>query len=233
MTRSSRQATSRPVDGAVAQRVTVDTVIFTIRDNELQVLLVRRAIAPYKGRWAIPGGFVLANESLDDAARRELREETGVGDVWLEQLYTFGDPKRDPRGRVVTVAYFALVSPDRAPPLAGSDAADAQWWPATNPPHPLAFDHQHILSVALERLRGKLSYTNIGFELLPQKFTLSQLQRVHEAILGETLDKRNFRKRVDALGVVRPLNESMREGTGRPAQLFTFRRGPQKTTPPL
>ena len=227
MTRSSRQATPQSVDGAVGQRVTVDTVIFTIRDNELQVLLVRRAIAPYKGRWAIPGGFVLANESLDDAARRELREETGVGDVWLEQLYTFGDPKRDPRGRVVTVAYFALVSPDRAPLLAGSDAAEARWWPATNPPHPLAFDHQHILSVALERLRGKLSYTNIGFELLPQKFTLSQLQRVHEAILGETLDKRNFRKRVDALGVVRPLNESMRDGTGRPAQLFTFRRGPQ------
>ena len=224
MTRRSVQPDGQPPEAAV-QRVTVDIVIFTIRDAALHVLLVRRAIPPFKGRWAIPGGFVLPNESLDDAARRELREETGVDDVWLEQLYTFGDPKRDPRGRIVTVAYFALVSPDRVPPLAGSDAAEAQWWPATKTPQPLAFDHQVILTVALDRVRGKLSYTNIGFELLPQKFTLSQLQRVHEAILGETLDKRNFRKRVDALGVVRPLNESMRDGTGRPAQLFTFRRG--------
>ena len=206
------------------QRVTVDTVIFTIRDAELQVLLVRRAIPPFKGRWAIPGGFVLANESLDDAARRELREETGVEDVFLEQLYTFGDPKRDPRGRVVTVAYFALVSPDRAPPLAGSDAAEARWFPANGTPGALAFDHDHILTVALERLRGKLTYTTIGFELLPQKFTLSQLQRVHEAILGEPLDKRNFRKRVEALGAVRPLNETTSDGAGRPAQVFVFRR---------
>jgi len=213
-----------PVDAA-GQRVTVDIVIFTIRDTQLQVLLVKRAIPPFKGRWAIPGGFVLPNESLDDAARRELREETGVEDVWLEQLYTFGDPKRDPRGRVVTVAYFALVSPDRAPPLAGSDAAEALWWPATATPAPLAFDHDHILGVALERLRGKLAYTTIGFELLPKKFTLSQLQRVHEAILGVALDKRNFRKRVDALGVVRPLNEVAHDGTGRPGQLFAFRRG--------
>ncbi|MEP7001384.1 MAG: NUDIX domain-containing protein [bacterium] len=210
---------------SVVQRVTVDTVIFTIRDTELQVLLVRRAIPPFKSRWAIPGGFVLPHESLDEAARRELREETGVDDVWLEQLYTFGDLKRDPRGRVVTVAYFALVSPDRAPPLAGSDAADARWWPAGNTPAPLAFDHDRILETALERLRGKLAYTSIGFELLPKKFTLSQLQHVHEAILGEALDKRNFRKRVDALGVVRPLNESVHDGAGRPARLFAFRRG--------
>lgn len=208
---------------STVQRVTVDIVIFTIRDAELQLLLVRRAIPPFKGRWAIPGGFVLPNESLDDAARRELREETGVEDVWLEQLYTFGEPKRDPRGRVVTVAYFALVSPDRAPPLAGSDAAEAGWWPAVTLP-PLAFDHDGIVATALERLRGKLSYTDIGFELLPKKFTLSQLQRVHEAILGETLDKRNFRKRLDALHVVRPLNETVQDGGGRPARLFTFRR---------
>jgi hypothetical protein len=167
---------------------------------------------------------VLPNESLEEAARRELREETGVEDVFLEQLYTFGDPGRDPRGRVITVAYYALVSPDRAPPLAGSDAAEAKWWPATRTPAPLAFDHEAIIATALERLRGKLAYTAIGFELLPRKFTLSQLQRVHEAILGEALDKRNFRKRVDALGVVRPLKESVNPGAGRPAQLFSFRR---------
>ena len=214
-----------PREKAAGERVTVDIVIFTVGDDELQVLLVRRGILPYQGRWAIPGGFVLPNESLDEAARRELQEETGVEDVFLEQLYTFGDPGRDPRGRVVTVAYYALVSPDRAPPLAGSDAAEARWWPATRVPSPLAFDHDRILETALERLRGKLAYTAIGFELLPKKFTLSQLQRVYEAILGESLDKRNFRKRVDALGVVRPLNETaIVGGAGRPAQLFSFRR---------
>jgi len=205
-------------------RVTADIVIFTIRDDALQVLLVRRGIPPFEGAWAIPGGFVLPDESLDDAARRELREETGVEDVWLEQLYTFGEPGRDPRGRVITVAYFALISPDRAPPLAGSDAAEASWFPADRTPRPLAFDHEAILATALDRLRGKLTYTSIGFELLPKKFTLSQLQRVHEAILGESLDKRNFRKRIDALGIVRPLDESVSAGAGRPAQLFAFRR---------
>ena len=205
-------------------RVTVDIVIFTIHDDALQALLVRRGIPPFEGAWAIPGGFVLPSESLDDAARRELQEETGVEDVWLEQLYTFGEPGRDSRGRVITVAYYALISPDRAPPLAGSDAADARWWPATRLPAPLAFDHEAILETAVERLRGKLGYTAIGFELLPKKFTLSQLQRVHEAILGEPLDKRNFRKRVDALGLVRPLDESVSAGAGRPAQLFSFRR---------
>ena len=209
---------------AEQERVTVDIVIFTIRDDALQVLLVRRGIPPFEGAWAIPGGFVLPNESLDDAARRELREETGVDDVWLEQLYTFGDPDRDPRGRVITVAYYALISPDRAPPLAGSDAAEARWWPADRPPRPLAFDHEEILATAVERVRGKLTYTAIGFELLPKKFTLSQLQRVHEAILGEPLDKRNFRKRIDALDLVRPLDESVSVGAGRPAQLFSFRR---------
>jgi ADP-ribose pyrophosphatase YjhB (NUDIX family) len=204
--------------------LTVDTVIFTVREDALQVLLVRRGIAPFKGRWAIPGGFVLTDESLDDAARRELREETGLTDVWLEQLYTFGDPGRDPRGRVVTASYFALISPDRAPPLAGGDAADARWWNASGLPGPLAFDHHRILSTAIERLRGKLSYTTIAFELLPQKFTLSEVQRVYEAILGEPIDKRNFRKRVDLLGIVRPLGETTSARAGRPARLFTIRR---------
>ena len=206
-------------------QVTVDTVIFTVRGGHLEVLLVRRGIAPFKGRWAIPGGFVLPDESLDDAARRELREETGFTDVWLEQLYTFGDPQRDPRGRVITVSYFALISPDRAPPLAGSDAAEARWWNVSEIDRPLAFDHDRILDTAIERLRGKLSYTTIGFELLPQKFTLSQLQRVYESILGESLDKRNFRKRAELLGVLKPLAESTSAGAGRPARLYTMRKG--------
>lgn len=198
-------------------RVAVDIAIFTIRENALHVLLVKRGIDPYKGRWAIPGGFVHENESLEAAARRELVEETGVKDVFLEQLYTFGDPGRDPRGRVVTVAYYALVSADRAL-RAGTDAAEAAWFLAHEPP-PLAFDHAKILATAIARLQGKLDYTTIGFELLPRKFTLTDLQRVYEAVLDRPLDKRNFRRRV--AGLVRPLRE-LRRGGRRPARLYEF-----------
>lgn len=207
-------------------QLTVDVVIFALRDGALHVLLVRRGVAPYKGRWAIPGGFVLEEESLEDAAKRELAEETGVADVWLEQLYTFGDPGRDPRGRVVTVAYYALLSADAlertAPPAGGSDAAEARWHRVDALPA-LAFDHRDILDYALERLRNKLEYTTVGFELLPAAFTLSELQRVYEAILGKTLDKRNFRKKVELLGVVTPLGEYKRTpGAKRPARLYAF-----------
>ena len=200
-------------------RVTVDIVIFTIRDGDLQVLLVRRGIEPFKGRWAIPGGFVHENESLEEAALRELREETGVVDVYLEQLYSFGEPRRDPRGRVVTVAWFALVDAERALE-AGTDAAEARWWPMGARPA-LAFDHASILDYALERLRNKLEYTTVGFQLLPDKFTLGELQRVYEAILGRNLDKRNFRRKIALLGIVKPLDELRGEG-GRPARLHCF-----------
>ncbi len=203
-----------------ASRVTVDIVIFTIRDHALHVLLVKRKYDPFKGRWAIPGGFVLDDESLDQAARRELREETGVRDVYLEQLYTFGDPGRDPRGRVVTVAYFALVASDRALE-AGTDAADAAWHPADRLP-PLAFDHRRILDYARERLKNKLEYTTVGFQLLPAKFALGELQRVYEAILGRSLDKRNFRRKIETLGILEALPEWRRGGGARPARLYRF-----------
>lgn len=201
-------------------RVTVDLVLFTIRDARLQVLLVRRGIPPFEGRWAIPGGFVLPDESLDQAARRELEEETGVKDVYLEQLYTFGVPDRDPRGRVITVAYYALVSSDRQV-SAGSDAADARWWAMEQLPD-LAFDHAEILSYSLERLRNKLEYTTVGFQLLPETFTLTELQQVYEAILGRRLDKRNFRRKLDLLGVLTPLKQLRRQGPSRPAMLYRF-----------
>ena len=200
-------------------KVAVDIVIFTIQSGELKVLLVKRRIPPFHGQHAIPGGFVHDHEDLDDAALRELREETGVSDVYLEQLYSFGDPKRDPRGRVVSISYFALISADRML-QAGSDAAEAGWWPVQKLP-PLAFDHEEILNYALERLRNKLEYTTVGFQLLPEKFTLTQLQEVYEAILEKKLDKRNFRRKMALLKILKPLKEYQRAGR-RPAQLFRF-----------
>jgi 8-oxo-dGTP diphosphatase len=200
-------------------RVTVDIVLLTVADGSLQVLLVERGVAPFAGRWALPGGFVLEDESLDVAAERELREETGLTDVYLEQLYSFGSPKRDPRGRIVTIAYVALVAPTGTL-RAGTDASDARWWPIRELPG-LAFDHEDIVHCAVERLRNKLEYTAVGFELLPPKFTLSELQRLYETILGRRLDKRNFRRRIGNLGILTPLREWQRGGR-RPAQLHRF-----------
>jgi 8-oxo-dGTP diphosphatase len=202
-------------------QVTVDLVIFALREWELHVLLIQRRLPPFEGRWALPGGFVREGESLEDAARRELEEETGVREVYLEQLYTFGDPDRDPRGRVVTVAYYALLTGEAVPLVAGTDAGAARWVPARKHP-PLAFDHERILAYALERLSNKLEYTTVGFQLLPRKFTLSQLQRVYEAVLGRKLDKRNFRRKMALLGILKPLNEWIRDGPSRPAQLYRF-----------
>jgi 8-oxo-dGTP diphosphatase len=201
-------------------RVTVDIVIFAVRERTRQVLLVKRGVPPFQGQHAIPGGFIHEDESLEDAALRELYEEAGVRNVFLEQLYSFSDPKRDPRGRVITVAYFALIGSDERTLIAGADAAEAGWFPVNNLP-PLAFDHQHILEYALERLRNKVEYTTVSFELLPEKFTLSELQAVYETILGRPLDKRNFRRKIALLGILRPLREWQRTGR-KPAQLFRF-----------
>src|SRR5688572_3274950 len=199
--------------------VTVDIVIFTIRDRRLQVLLIRRLAKPFVNKYALPGGFVLEKESVEAAAVRELREETGIDTVYLEQLYTFGEPNRDPRGRVITVAYYALV-PHTQSLHAGTDAADAAWFPVAELP-PLAFDHRKIVDYAHMRIRNKLNYTNVGFELLARKFTLTELQLVHEAILGETLDKRNFRRRIIQQGIVKPVEEWVQTGR-KPAQLYRF-----------
>ena len=201
--------------------VTADVIIFTLRDGDLQVLLIRRKNPPFQGVWAIPGGFAGMDESLEQAALRELEEETGVRDVYLEQLYTFGDPGRDPRGRVITVAYFALVPTTAIDPRAGTDATEARWWSVYHLP-PLAFDHADILAYALRRLRYKLEYTAVGFELLPEPFTLSELQATYEVVLGEALDKRNFRRKILSAGIIEETGE-FRTGEGRPAKLYRFR----------
>ncbi len=206
--------------------VTVDLVIFTIAEDELKVLLIKRGGEPFRGKWALPGGFVGIDESLETAAARELQEEAGVTNIYLEQLYTFGEPERDPRGRVISVAYFALIDAERQRIVAASDAVEAQWHGVFDRRigARLAFDHRRILDYAVWRLRNKIEWTTVGYELLPRKFTLSELQRVYEIILQKPVDKRNFRKKVLAQGRIRELDETRSDGAHRPAKRYAFRK---------
>ena len=201
--------------------LTVDCVVFGFDEGDLKVLLIRRGLPPFKGGWALPGGFVHMTETPDDAARRELREETGLTNVFLEQLYTFGDVGRDPRERIVSVAYFALVALGRHALRASTDASDAAWFAVSELPS-LAFDHDQIIAKAIGRLRGKVRYEPLGFELLPEKFTLSQLQHLYEAILERPLDKRNFRKKVLGMGLLVETDEIEQDVAHRAARLYRF-----------
>src|SRR4029077_15675093 len=203
--------------------LTVDCVVFGFDEGDLKVLLIERALQPFAGKWALPGGFVRVDETLDDAARRELDEEAGLKGVFLEQLYTFGAVDRDPRERVVSVAYYALVKLGAHETKAATDAADARWFPISKVPK-LAFDHAGILATALARLKGKVRYQPIGFELLPPRFTLSQLQRLYEAVLETELDKRNFRKKSLGMDFLAPLDEVEKAVPPRPARLYRFDR---------
>ena len=199
--------------------VTTDVVIFTVREKTLKLLLVKRAGEPYQGKWALPGGFVRLDEDLEATARRELEEETGVSGVYLEQLYTFGRVDRDPRERVITVAYYALIPSDKVELKATTDAEAVGWFSMDELP-PLAFDHDAIVAMAHQRLAAKLQYSTIAFQFMPKKFTLSELQAVYEIILREEMDKRNFRKWILALEQIEETSEERRDGQHRPARLY-------------
>ncbi|MEP7353436.1 MAG: NUDIX domain-containing protein [Acidobacteriota bacterium] len=201
--------------------LTVDCVVFGLDDSALKVMLIQRGPPPFEGKWALPGGFVRVDETLDQAARRELEEETGLRQVFLEQLYTFSAVDRDPRERVVSVAYYALINLGEHPVQAASDAREAAWFGVHDVPS-LAFDHGEILQTALDRLRGKLRYQPIGFELLPKKFTLSQLQHLYELVLERELDKRNFRKRVLSMDLLIETDEVQQDVAHRAARLYRF-----------
>ncbi len=199
--------------------VTTDVVVFTLREQQLQLLLIRRAQAPYAGEWALPGGFLEIDEDLDSCAKRELKEEAGVTDLYMEQLYTFGRPDRDPRERVISVTYYALVPSDKLTLSAGSDAAEAAWFPLQALPK-LAFDHNEIILLARERLAAKTHYSTIAFQLMPETFTLSELQSVYEILRDEQLDKRNFRKWALSLKQLEETGEKRRNGNHRPARVY-------------
>lgn len=201
--------------------VTVDCVIFGLdASDKLKILLIQRAHDPFENYWALPGGFVDENEDLEAAALRELEEETGVKDVFVEQLFTFGTPGRDPRGRVITVAYYALINLTEHPVKASSDARNVKWFELDKIPQ-LAFDHAKILKTAVNRLRAKVRYQPVGFELLPEEFTLPQLQKLYESILGTALNKRNFRTRILKMDILKEVGRQ--EGVAhRPARLYSF-----------
>lgn len=203
--------------------LTVDMVVFALGEDDLQVLLIQRKEAPFRGKWALPGGFVRSDESLEDAARRELQEETGVAGPFLEQLYTFGNLDRDPRERVVTVAYYALINPQGYVLHSSTDAENARWHSLRDLP-PLAFDHANIVEMAQHRLRNKIRYQPVGFELLPERFTLSQLQHLYEQILGRSLDKRNFRKKVLNMRFILETKEREQDVPHRAARFYRFDR---------
>jgi len=203
--------------------LTVDCVVFGLDEKDLKVLLIQRKLAPFQHGWALPGGFVRVDETLDDAARRELEEEAGVRDVYLEQLYTFGALERDPRERVVTVAYYALAKLSDHRIRAATDAMGVGWFGLDDLPR-LAFDHADVVQRAHERLRGKVRYAPVGFELLPQRFSLTQLQRLYEIILGTDLDKRNFRKKILAMDLLVETDEVEQGVPHRAARLYRFDR---------
>lgn len=201
--------------------VTVDVVIFTVENTDLKVLLIKRDNEPFKGKLALPGGFIRENETAQDTVKRILKEKCGVENVYVEQLYTFDDPKRDPRGSVVSIAYYALVPRKELQINTSASTQDPELDKVIDLPK-LAFDHNDVAEYAVKRLRAKLEYTNLAFSLLPENFTMSQLQSTYEVILGRELDKRNFQKKFRSLDIIEPAGGRVEGNPNRPAQLFKF-----------
>jgi 8-oxo-dGTP diphosphatase len=199
--------------------VTTDCVIFGFNGKKLQVLLIKRGIEPFKGRWAFPGGFIKMHETAEEGARRELREETGLENAYIQQFHTFSDPHRDPRERVITIAFYALVKIQDV--KGGDDAVAAQWFPLDEIPA-LAFDHDYILRMAIQKLREEIHFQPIGFELLPEKFTIKELQTLYETILGISFDRRNFSKKILHLEILTELEETIWPTPKREAKLYKF-----------
>ncbi len=202
--------------------IATDIVIFTIKDDDLKVLMIKMKKDPFKNLWAVPGGLVKVDESVDSSAKNHLRNKTGVGNVYLEQLYTFGGVDRDPLGRVVSVAYFALVPGDNLQLKTTADYEDVDWFSVEDLPG-LAYDHKKVIKVAIERLRAKLEYTNIVYSLLPREFTLTEMQKIYETILKREIDKRNFRKKILSLGIIKKTENKTSGGASRPAYLYKFK----------
>ncbi len=203
-------------------KVAVDAIVFGYQETSLQVLLIQQKYGAFKNQWALPGGFVKDNEQLSEAVERELKEETGVKLKYLEQLYTFGDNiNRDPRTRVISVSYFGMVNPKNMILKATTDAQDAKWFPIEKIPK-LAYDHKDIIKVALNRLKAKLNYQPIGFNLLSDKFPFSDLENLYRTILDREIDRRNFRKKILSFGFLEETDEKRSIGSGRPAKLFKF-----------
>ncbi len=202
--------------------VTTDIIVFTVQDDVLKVLLIQRLAPPHEGSWALPGGFVEIEESLDACALRELREETGLEGIYLEQLYTFGEPERDPRERVISIAYFALVPSDKLVLQPGSDASAVAWHAISALPE-LAFDHGKIINIACQRLTDKMEYSTIGLMFMSSEFTLSQVQSLYEVISGKLRDKRNFRKWLLSLDAIEETGRKKAEGAYRPAMLYRLK----------
>ena len=207
------------------QSVTTDVVIFTVEDDHLNVLLIKRSNAPFQNFWALPGGFLHENESPEKAAARVLKDKAGITNVYLEQLYTFADSGRDPRGSIITISYFALAPQDKIKINKSDKTQTPTFYPIKKMPK-LAFDHKGIIGYALKRLQSKLEYTNVVYSLLPRYFTFNRLQKTYEAILGRKLDKRNFRKKFLQLGLIKPTKKILSGTRQRPAVLyeFTFRK---------
>lgn len=201
--------------------VTVDSIVFTISKGSLQILLIKRSVAPFKWEWSLPGWFVLESETLQEAAYRDLAEETNVKNIYLEQLYTFSEVKRDPRGRAISCAYIALMSRENMSPKAWSDVSETTFCDIKKLPK-LAFDHKKIVDYAIQRLKRKIEYTNVAQYILPKKFTLRQLQDVYETVLDQTIDVRNFRKKIDKIWLVKATWDKEIGVQYRPAKLYTF-----------